>query len=292
MKPIYEKINKPQDQSFYLEEVTRQYFPDPWHFHQEVEILYIKEGSGTKYVGNSINAFDPGDLVIIGSNIPHVWKCSSVYLNPENNLRSSAFCIQFMEGFLGDCIHGIPEMIRINEFLHQTKRGIQFVNSTRDTLIGQIEALGALAGMNRLIGLLAILDTMSVSTDFKYLNSPDYNPIKINSEDKARMEIVYQYVISHYESKISLEEIASLIYLTPQSFCRYFKSRTGKVFSSFVNEVRIGNACRMIIENNESISAICYSSGFNYLSNFNRQFKNIKGMTPSEYQRKFKTSDT
>ena len=287
MKPIFEKINKSEDQSFYIEEVIKPYFPDLWHFHPEIEILYVREGNGTKYVGDSINPFYPGDLVIIGSDTPHVWSCGSDYLNPENKLMSSAICIQFMEYLLGKSSQGIPEFHKINEFLNEAKRGIQFVKSTRNILIKHIEGLPYLIGMDRLLRLLTILDIMSTSNDIKYLSSPNYKPIIINSEDKDRMETIYRYVIQYYQNKIFLKEIASLVNITPHSFCRYFKSRTTKVFSSFVNEVRIGNSCKKLIENKETISQICFASGFNYLSNFNRQFKKIKGVTPPEFKRKY-----
>jgi AraC-like DNA-binding protein len=287
MKPLFEKIHKPEDQSFYLEEVIKPYFPDLWHYHPEIEILYIREGYGTKYVGDSINAFCQGDLVIVGSEVPHVWSCDPDYLNPESKLMSSAVCIQFMESFMGISLTDIPELSRINKFLLDAKRGIQFVNRTRSILIKQIEGLLYLTGMKRLICLLTILETMSTSKDIKYLSSKDKMPLILNSDDKERMETIFRYVIKNYQNEILLDQVASLVCLTPQSFCRYFKSRTGKVFSSFINEVRIGNACRMIIEKKESVSQVCYASGFNYLSNFNRQFKKIKGMTPSEFQRKY-----
>jgi len=141
--------------------------------------------------------------------------------------------------------------------------------------------------MQRLIGLMTILDIMSTSKDIRYLSSPGFIPMTINSEDKSRMETIFRYVIQNYPDKIFLGEIAELVNLTEHSFCRYFKSRTSKVFSSFVNEVRIGNACKMLIENRDTISQVCYKTGFNYLSNFNRQFKKIKGMTPSEFQHKY-----
>lgn len=291
MKPRFEKINKPEDQSFYLEEVIKPYFTDLWHFHPEIEILYVREGFGSKYVGDSINSFYPSDIVIIGSNTPHVHVCNSDYLNIENKLRSSAICIQFMENIFGKSLPDIPEFYKINEFLNESKRGIQFVNKTRDVLIKHIEGLLYLKGMQRLIGLLIILDIMSTSNDIKYLSSPDYKPMIINSEDKYRMETIFRYVIQQYPNKIFLKEIASLVNLTPHSFCRYFKSRTSKVFSSFVNEVRIGNSSKMLIENKYTISQVCFKSGFNYLSNFNRQFKKIKGMTPSEFQLKYKNQN-
>jgi AraC-like DNA-binding protein len=288
MKPIFEKINKPEDQSFYLEEVTKPYFPDPWHFHPEIEILYVREGHGIKYVGDSISPFFPGDLVIIGSDTPHVWSCSSDYLNMENNLISSAICIQFMEDILEKSLSDIPEFHKIQTFLNDSKRGMHFENGTRNLLIQRIEELPGLMGMRRFIGLLTILDIMSTSSEVKYLSSPNYKPVIINAEEKDRMEIIYRYVIQNYSNKIFLDEIASIVNLTPQSFCRFFKSRTTKVFSSFVNEIRIGNSCKNLIENKYTISQVCFQSGFNYLSNFNRQFKRIKGMTPSEFQHKFK----
>ncbi len=288
MKPIFEKINKLEDQSFYFEEVLKPYFTDLWHFHPEIEILYVREGYGIKYIGDSIKAFYPGDIVIIGSDTPHVFSCNTDYLNPDNKLLAGAICIQFMEYFLGKSSQGIPEFHKIEELLNEAKRGIQFVSKTNNLLIKHIEELPYLSGMKRLLGLLTILDIMATSKDTEYLSSLNYKPIVINSEDKFRMETIYRYVSQNYNKEIFLEEIASLVNLTPPSFCRYFKSRTTKVFSSFVNEVRIGNSCKMLRENKHTISQVCYESGFNYLSNFNRQFKEIKGMTPSEYQSKYK----
>jgi AraC-like DNA-binding protein len=288
MKPVFEIINKAVDQSFYLEDIRVSYFTDLWHFHPEIEILYIREGNGIKYVGDSINPFYPGDIVIIGSDIPHVWVCNSDYLKLNSNLMASAVCIQFMADFIQKGTSDIPEMHLINEFLINAKRGIQFLNSTNNMLVKQIEELSSHVGMDRLISLLTILDLMSKSSDYKYLSSLNYNPGILNSEDKVRMETIFRYVIKNYQNKILLEEIASLVHLTPHSFCRYFKSRTTKVFSSFVKEVRIGNSCKMLRENKHTITQICYESGFNYLSIFNRQFKKIKGMTPSEYQSKYK----
>jgi YesN/AraC family two-component response regulator len=225
--------------------------------------------------------------VLIGSDTPHVHLCNPEYLDPGNKLRSSAICIQFMETVFKRAFPDIPELFKINKLLNDSKRGIHFINGTRDLLVREIEGLLNKKCMQRLIGLMTILDIMSTTKDIKYLSSPDFIPMIINSEDKSRMETIIRYVIQNYPNKIFLREIAELVNLTPHSFCRYFKSRTSKVFSSFVNEVRVGNASKMLIENKETISQVCYKTGFNYLSNFNRQFKKIKGMTPSEFQHKY-----
>jgi AraC-like DNA-binding protein len=179
-------------------------------------------------------------------------------------------------------------MHTIVDFLHEAKRGIQFVRRTGKSLINKIEQLTTIKGMNRLIGLLSVLDIMSTTGDIIYLSSPGYKPRIINSEDKERMEIIFRYVNQEYSNKICLKKISSLVHLTSPSFCRYFKSRTNKVFSTFVNEVRINNSCKMLIQNKFTIAEVCFASGFNYLSNFNRQFRRIKGLTPSEYQSKYR----
>ena len=291
MKPIFEKINTPDNQSFYLEEVIRPYFPDPWHFHSEIEILYIKDAYGTKYIGESIDSFKQGDVVIIGSDTPHLWESHPNYLIPENKLMSSAIVILFLKDIFEKSFLNIPEFHNIDQFLNESKRGIQFLHETRVKLIKCIEDLSTCHGINRLMGLINILDIMSTSTDIKYLSSANYKSIIINTDDKERMETIFRYVIQNYSKKILLEEIASKVNLTPHSFCRYFKLRTGMVFSSFVNEVRIGNSCKLLLENKESISQICYDSGFNYFSHFNRQFKKRKGITPSEFQFKYINND-
>ncbi len=290
MKPIYEKINRHQDQSFFLEEINRPYLTDLWHFHPEIEILYIREGFGTKYVGDSISTYFPGDVVIVGSNTPHVWASNPEYMNPKNKLITSGICIQFREDFIEKGEKSIPEMKKIYELLNESKRGIEFCKKTRSVLINLIESLPCKLGMERLICLLNILNIMTVSKERKYLSSPNYQNESINLADKDRMESIFRYVIKNYSKKINIKEVASQVSLTPHSFCRYFKSRTSKVFSYFVNEVRIGNACKLLIEEKYSISQICYKTGFNYLSNFNRQFKKIKGVTPSEFLRNYKNS--
>ena len=291
MKPIYKKVNTPEDQSFHLKEFNGQYFPDLWHFHPEIEILYIRKGCGTKYVGDGINPFYPGEIVILGSNTPHVWSCNPDYLNPENNLVSSAVCIQFIENLITKSLSDIPELFKINELLNESQKGIQVINKTQDTIIKYIEEMINQTGMKRFISLLTILDIISTSKDIRYLSSTGYKPLIINSEDRDRMETIFRYVIQNYPNKIQIEKVASLVNLTPPSFCRYFKSRTTKVFSSFVNEVRIGNSSRMLTENRITISQVSFATGFNYLSNFNRQFKKIKGMTPSEFLRKYRYLD-
>jgi len=287
MKPILEKVARPENQSFFFRDLEQPYFTTPWHFHPEIEIILIVSGYGTRYVGDSIKNFYPGDLVITGSNTPHVWSCSPEFYNSENQLSSRTIFIQFEEDFWGKTFSDLPELYKINHLLNEAKRGIRFVKNSRKELEKYMLELPSQMGMNSLMHFFTILDIMSSSQEFDYLSSPNYKSESINSVDEHRMEVIYNHVLRHYNRGIPLEEISDLINLTPPSFCRYFKLRTNKSFSSFVNEMRIGSASKLLIENNLSISQVCYESGFNHLSNFNRQFKRIKNMTPSEYQRKY-----
>lgn len=287
MQPSLEKINKPFDQSFYSKEVYKPYFTAPWHFHPEIEILLVMLGNGSRYVGDSIKNFYPGDLVIVGSKTPHVWSCSPEYYKPQNKKLSKAICVQFEEDFLGKHFFGVPEVHRINDLLDRSKRGVRFIGNGRNEIAKYVEELHFQVGMKRLLHLITILDIMSLTKDFHYLSSLNYSVPRISKDDTERMEIIYNYVLSNFTKEISLKEVSSLVSMVPHSFCRYFKSKFNNVFSLFVNEVRIGHSCKLLIENKLSVSQICYESGFNHLSNFNKQFKKMKGMTPSQFQEKF-----
>ena len=287
MKAIFEKVRTPENQSFFFKDLEQAYFTTPWHFHPEVEIILIVRGHGTRYVGDSVKNFYPGDLVITGSDTPHVWSCSPEFSDPKNKLRSRAVFIQFEEDFWGESFSDLPEIYKVKNLLNEAKRGIEFSGKTRKQLEKYMLEMPSMSGMKSLMHLLTMLEIMSSTEDYAFLSSPNYKAESINSLDEHRMEIIYKHVLSNYHRKIPLEEVSGMINLTPPSFCRYFKQRSNKSFSAFVNEVRIGNASKLLIQNNLNITQICYESGFNHLSNFNRQFMRLKKMTPSQYQRKY-----
>ncbi|TLX78112.1 AraC family transcriptional regulator [Labilibacter sediminis] len=286
MQPIPEKINKPDNQSFFFKIVEEKHFSAPWHVHPEVEIFLVIEGKGTRYVGDGIDHFAPGDLAIIGSETPHVWSSNKITQDGNDKL-SKGICIQFNPSLWGKEFANLPEYTLIKELIFKSKRGIKFSGDTKKMLQEKIESLPSLLGMKRLLKLFEILELMSTSQEYEFLSSHYYSATKIKKEDLDRIELVYQYVLKNYANPMQLEEVSALINLAPQSFCRYFKSRTNKVFSTFLNEVRIGHACSLLIENKMNVAQICYETGFNHLSNFNRQFKKIKKVTPSEFQKKY-----
>lgn len=287
MQAIFEKINNSENESFFYKLVEEPYFSAPWHFHPEVEIFLVLEGTGTRYVGDGISNFSPGDLAIIGAETPHVWSSSNDYYQKIRQGISRGICIQFEEIFFGNEFSQLPELKLIMELLHKAKRGIRFTDTTKSIIRNKIISLPEYMGMKRLMVLLEILDIMATTKNFKYLSSPNYSPPNIKKEDINRIEKIHQFVLMNFKDEIQLDEVSALVNLSPQSFCRYFKSRTNKVFFTFLNEVRIGHACKLLIENNLNVAQICFESGFNHLSHFNRQFKKLKGMTPSEFQKRY-----
>jgi len=289
MQPIPELINKPENQSFFYKLVEEPYFSAPWHIHSEIEIFLVLEGQGTRYVGDSIDLFSSGDLAIIGSETPHIWSSDSFYYQNDNKNLSKGICIQFEQNFWGSNFSSLPELTLIKDLFDKSTRGIKFKGETKQKLSSLIKQVPEQLGMKRLLLLFQILEIMSTSKDIEYLSSPNYSSTKINASDLGRIEKVYQFVLKNYSQSIQLNEVSSLINLSPQAFCRYFKSRTNKVFSTFLNEVRIGHACRLLIDNKFNVAQICFETGFNHLSNFNRQFKKIKGVTPSDFQKKYRT---
>lgn len=290
MKPVLEKIIRPLDHSFYVKVYEEKYFTSPWHFHPEVEIILVTNGYGTRFVGDSVKNFYPGDLCIIGSNTPHVFLCNNDFYKPDSAKISRAICIQFDETFWGADFINLSELKTIKNLIANSSRGIRFIKNTQKLLEEKISEFPGKTGVHRITHLLEILDIMASGKNQMVLSSPNYANIKINYEDVGRMEKLFDYVFRNFNHEIRIEDVSTVLNISKNSFCRYFKSRTNKVFSEFLSEVRVGNACKLLIENKLSISQICYESGFNNVSNFYRQFKQIKKVTPSEFQKRYLTN--
>lgn len=270
-----------------MRDIEETYFTSPWHFHPETEIILITEGYGTRFVGDSVKNFYPGDLCIIGANTPHVFLSHSDFHETDGTLTSRAICIQFEDDFWGEGFAGLEELKSIKELLINSARGIHFKKGTRKLLEEMILDFPGKSGIQCITHLLEVLHMMTSGKDHSILSSPNYANIHLNRVDIDRMEKLYDYVFRNFTRKIPIEEVAGVLNISKHSFCRYFKSRTNKVFSEFLSEVRVGNACKLLIENRSSISQVCYESGFNNISNFYRQFKHVKKMTPSEFQKKY-----
>jgi AraC-like DNA-binding protein len=242
------------------------------------------KGEGTRYVGDNISPFSAGDLVLLGPDLPHVWKSHDRYHSNDCQESSSSIAVHFNKDFLGRGFFNLPEMHLINELLEKCRRGMDVRQSTKSNIALQLKQMVNQSSTERLLTLLNILNLLSRCRDPELLSTPSFLDAYVASES-TRIKNVHRFVISNFRETIKLEDAASAANMTPTAFCRYFKQHTRKTFSAYLNEVRVGYACRMLQENNFKISQICYESGFCNLSNFNKQFKVVMGLTPLQYQK-------
>lgn len=284
MKPILEKLTLEPKYSFVVLKDKLAYYPTPWHFHPEFELVLVVKSTGQRIVGDKIENFCDGDLVFMGPNLPHVYNNDSRYYEGRKDLFAEAIVIHFSEGFLGKGFFELPEMTHIKQLFQRSHCGLKIEGKTREKISFKMHSMLSLKGSSRIIALLSILEILSTSTQYKLLSSSGFT-LKPNSLGTERMTKVHEYILLNFKKDISLEEVAGIANMSPNSFCRLFKSNTRKTFVTFINEIRIGYACKLISENKKAIADICYSSGFNNLSNFNRQFKKIKKKSPLQYKK-------
>jgi AraC-like DNA-binding protein len=290
MKPFFQKLVPLPEQSIIFMDEEKPHFTVPWHFHPEIEILLVVKSSGTSYIGDNITRFTDGEVCIIGENVPHWWKSDDCYLESNHTDGIKALVIQFSKDIFNSNFINLPEMNAIKELLENSQRGIRFIGTTQQMIGKQIMKIFQNTGISRITELILLLDMMANTNEYCYLSSVGYSKT-INTFDFYRFNKIHEYIIRNFTKTIKLEEISTTVNMCETAFCRYFKKHTGKTFSSFINEFRIGHACKLLLEENITISRACFESGFNNLSHFNEQFKKITHYTPTEYMDAYKNID-
>ena len=286
MKPKLLKVSLQPQQSFSVRHDSVPYFFKELHFHPELELVHIKKGSGTQFIGNHIQHFKAGDMIIVGSNIPHLWRCDEPYFKRNAKLKAEATVIHFLPEAFGESFFELPENKVIQKLFTKARLGISVHHKTKETIVEKLEQMLKCSGPRRIILLLEILTILSESKELRNINKKDVLLLQTEKEPD-RMNSVLQYILNNFQNNITLTEIANISNLSPNAFCRYFKLRTNKTYTSFLIEVRINHACKLLTETSKSISDICYESGFNNFSNFNRYFKKSTNFTPLKYRNKF-----
>lgn len=251
-----------------------------WHYHPEIELIFVCGGSGKRQIGSNISYFTEGDLILIGSNLPH---CGMTNENTNNDYE---VVIQFSRDFLGSEFWNAPEMHKIITMLETAKSGIVFGEKVKKKMQSKIKALSESSYLEKLLKLIEILDELSHTSDFKILNAGEYY-LQTQKEDNDRINLIFNHVKDNFKNQISLEEVAGLATMTVPSFCRYFKKITNKTFTQFVNEYRITHSLKLLAEQPMSITDICFESGFNNFSYFNKTFKEHTQKSPSQYRKEF-----
>ncbi|HVG13406.1 MAG TPA: AraC family transcriptional regulator [Chitinophagaceae bacterium] len=277
MKPIIEKLPLPGDHSFVARLHRTPHFEVPWHQHIEYELILFTEGSGLSFIGNYVGEFRPGDVFFLGSNLPHTFQKS----NPEQ--VTSAIVIHFKEEFWGKEFLQLPESKSILKLLGTSLNGIKVLGKTKDRLEQTIKSLEKEKGFWRIIRLCECLAALAGTKEYQTVSTQEI--VAMNKRDSERIERIFHYTMENFKETIQLSAIASVAGISVPAFCSYFKKRTKKTYIDFINEMRIGFACKQLLTTNTSILDICYDSGFNTVANFNRQFLKIKGTTPNQYRK-------
>lgn len=270
-----------EDVSLTISHNLYNHFLKIWHFHEEFELVLILRSSGIRFVGDDIGKFEAGDLTLIGKNLPHMWMNDKKYFRENTNLQAEAIAIHFKKEFLGDTFFEVPEMLSIGQLLALAARGIKF-EQVDTTLKQKIKALINLDNTTRVIRLLEILSQLSKNKNYQLLSSSGYLNDFSKTENR-HLDKMYQYIFQNFNTPIRSSDVAKIMFMNNAAFSRFFKKIHRKPFTKYINEIRIGYACKLLLAGKDSITTICYQSGFNNVSNFNRQFKLIKGVSPSAY---------
>lgn len=282
MKPIFKKVESQSEEAFVAKIDQFSQFYNKWHFHPELELTHIVKGRGTRFIGDHIEYFKDGDLILVGSNLPHVWKNQ----NDDSEL-AVAQVVQFLPSFLGNDMVRKIEFKNVQNLIAQSTYGLKIVGITKDQVLLYLDVLfKANNSLDRLITLIRILDLLGTSSDLIPLSKSLFM-VKVDKQNVDRLNQVIDYTITNFAARITLEDIASLSNMSVSNFCKYFKGRMKKTYVQYLTEVRIGMSCKLLIENKLSVHQIAFESGFVNMSNFNRAFKLTKQMTPLSYRKSF-----
>jgi AraC-like DNA-binding protein len=281
------------DRSFSIKLADHYHALNELHYHQEAELIYIIEGEGTLLIGEQFEQVGKGMLLMIGPNVPHMFKFENhTYLNAlmrqgKVDLPLKLLTLHLDPNIMGEKFLLLPENHLINNLLKEALKGISFNTTDNAPLVEAMYRLMHAPIYERLFLLMQLL-TMLGSFKAKRLltTAPDHSAY--NESDETRLTKVYLYTLNNFSRNIQLKEVAAMIYMVPNAFCRYFKLRTNKTYFTFLMEVRIRHACKLLKENDYSVVVVGYESGFSNLSNFNRHFKQLTGKTPLEYRNFFR----
>jgi len=287
MDPVYYKVPRYEEESVRVENWNQPKFYEPLHYHEECQLTLILSGSGTVFMGNSMVEYSKGDLFFMGENLPHVLRSDQIG-KYENQPGVNAISVFFSMKAISAILNEVPEAREVNRLLENSAYGLLFRNASQQKIGTLMKTINESSGFSRHIVLLQIINLFAIFPKVEKLVL--MQPTQLDPIQNKNLNRVFDYVMLHYNEKITLDTIASLVYMTPNAFCRYFKKHTQKSFTSFLIEVRVNKACKMLQDEANSVSDSCYSSGYQNKSNFHRHFLRIMGLTPNEYKRKIALS--
>lgn len=282
MKPIIQKLPLTENSSFVSRTYRTPDFEVPWHHHVEYELILFTEGSGMSFIGNYIGEFETGDIFFLAKNLPHTFQKSN------KDMVTSAIVIQFREDFWGADFFNVQESTEIKHLFGIANQGLRLRGESQKQLTFLIKNLEHAKGFQRVIGLCNCLNTMASHKEFTPLSTQILS--QTNQKGSEKIDKIFEFTISSFRRSVSLGEVANIANMSVPAFCNYFKKCTKKTYINFLNEVRIGYACRILASTDRSVNQVCFESGFQSLQNFNKQFFKLKQITPSGYRKKIRAT--
>jgi AraC-like DNA-binding protein len=286
MPALFEKISIKENDSFFCGIFQDNLEKSTWHYHNNFEISFITEGSGKRIVGDSIEEFQPGDLVFIGRNLPHVWIAEKETRISSSRTLEMVF-LQFTMNVLPSQLLILSEFSNVKKALDQSERGIQIIGNTLNKVSEIMLQLPYLKSFDRMLHFLRMIDIIGKSETNVQLASKEYLKIRFTTGNK-RVAIIHEYLMNHYHEEVDLKRLAALVNMAENSLCRFFKMNMGITVFEYLNIIKTEFACKLLMDQDLSILEVCLDSGFNNISHFNKQFKKAIGVPPSEYRKRFK----
>jgi AraC-like DNA-binding protein len=284
MKVVPFNVPTTSREAFRFQVDDADHFYDQLHQHPELQIMLIIKSEGTLVAGDYIGRFEPNDLFIIGSEQPHVFRNDESYYQKKTKGKAKAISLYFHEKYVGELFWNLDEMKAVRDFIKSAGRGFKVTGKAKDELSNFIYQIKDEKGLSKLSSFIQILQLISETKELLPLSvTAHYDDNQIN--EGKRMNDILHFTFQESHRKIYLHEVAEIAHLSIEAFCRYFKIRTRKTYTTFLNEVRVSNACRLLMNKEVSIQDVCYQAGFSNISNFNRIFKRVTGKAPSNYLR-------
>lgn len=284
MKPLLIDIGITENQLIHFKKIDTNHLDTPFHFHPNCELVYIEEGYGKKIIGDSVTTFHEGTVILMGPDTPHILTNDDVFYKGNRKLRSKAIVIYFSPSLLKYFLSP-EEQHPLDVLISKSLRGIEITGHAKNLIREEMSVIMEKDGLSRMSIFMHILEILANTTEIKYLSSKKFVNT-YNEKDTKRINAVYQYLMQNFKHDVVLDEIASIAHLAPTAFCRFFRQRTGKTFSVFLNELRVRHACELLNNPELSITEISYECGYHNPANFNKFFKEITAMTPSAYRKK------
>lgn len=287
MTALFEKIVVKEHESFFIGVFQDNLENISWHYHNNYEISFITEGSGKRIVADSIEEFQPGDLAFIGPKLPHVWLADKDLRSLTARTLEMVF-LQFTSNVLPPQLLSLPEFYHVRKAMESSERGIQIVGSTLNEVSEIMLQLPYLKSFDRMLHFLQLMDIIGRSQSNISLASKEYQAVRFKTGNK-RISTIHEYIMNNYHEDIDLKKLAEQVNMAEGSLCRFFKMNMGITLFEYINQIKTELACKLLMNEDLSIMEVCLDSGFNNISHFNKQFKKITGVPPSEYRKRLYT---